>query len=160
MNESNFKITLLNDEPILKKIITDILFDLPEWFGIRKSTQEYIDVGSTLPSYVAYIDDKPIGFVSLKRNNHDELELYVLGVKKKYHQQGIGKKLLEKTIGYCKQNNIKSILVMTLDESYSPFDANYDATRKFYFAVGFKRVKVDTQIWGSSCPCLILKLNL
>lgn len=30
----NLNISLMNDENVLKKIIRDVLLDLPEWFGI------------------------------------------------------------------------------------------------------------------------------
>lgn len=156
----NYNISLINDEAELKKNIEDVLLDLPEWFGIPESTQEYIDKGSKLPTFVADIDNEPIGFISLKILNDDEIELYVLGVKRKYHRMGVGKKLINETISYCKANDIKRIIVMTLDESYEPFDANYDNTRKFYEAVGFTKIKVDSEIWGSTCPCLILKLEI
>lgn len=156
----NLDIQLINDEITLKQIIEDVLLDLPEWFGIPESTQEYIDKGSKMPSFVAYIDNHPIGFISIKTLNDDEIELYVLGVKKKYHRLGVGRKLLNETLKYCKANDVKRIIVMTLDESYEPFDINYDNTRKFYEAIGFIKMNVDTKIWGPTCPCLILKLEI
>lgn len=156
----NFNILLINDEVELKKIIEDVLLDLPEWFGIPESTQEYIEKGSKLPAIVVYISNEPIGFIALKTLNSDEIELYVLGVKRKYHRIGVGRKLINETISYCKEKGIKKLIVMTLDESYEPFDINYDNTRKFYEAVGFTKVKVDTDIWGSICPCLILELEI
>ena len=156
----NLNISLLNDENVLKKIIKDVLLDLPEWFGIPESTQEYIDEGSKLPTFVADIDNEHIGFITLKKLNNDEVELYVLGIKRNHHRKGIGRKLVNETINYCKAKNIKRIIVMTMDESYEPFDINYDNTRKFYEAVGFTKIKVDTDIWGLTCPCLILKLDI
>lgn len=161
MKENNqISILLLNDEQLLKNIIEEILLDLPEWFGIPESTQEYINEGCKLPTFVAYLHQETVGFISLKENSNSEVELYVLGVKRKYHRSGIGKMLISKTIQYCTEKRYKSIIVMTLDESYVPFDENYDATRKFYEAVGFNKVKVDNEIWGYACPCLILKLEL
>ena len=60
----NLNISLVNDENVLKKIIKDVLLDLPEWFGIPESTQEYIDEGSKLPTFVADIDNGHIGFIT------------------------------------------------------------------------------------------------
>lgn len=153
-------ILLLSNEQLLKNIIEEILLDLPEWFGIPESTQEYIIKGSKLPTFVAYLHQEAVGFISLKENSNSEIELYVLGVKRKYHRHGIGKTLISKVIQYCIEKRYKSILVMTLDESYVPFDKNYDATRKFYEAVGFIKIKVDNEIWGEYCPCLVLRLEL
>jgi len=156
----DLNISLANDENVLKKIIKDVLLDLPEWFGIPESTQEYIEVGSKLLTFVADIDNDHIGFIVLKKLNNDEVELYVLGIKRNHHRKGIGRKLVNETINYCKANDIKRIIVMTLDESYEPFNINYDNTRKFYEGVGFTKIKVDTDIWGSTYPCLILKLDI
>lgn len=83
-----------------------------------------------------------------------------MGIKRNHHRKGIGRKLVNETINYCKANDIKRIIEMTLDESYETFDINYDNTRKFYKGVGFSKIKVDTDIWGSTCPCLILKLDI
>lgn len=160
MTTNGLRVSLINDEIVLKKIIKDVLLDLPEWFGIPESTQEYINEGSKLPSFVAYIDNEPIGFASLKQLDFHETELYVLDVKRKYHRMGIGKKLINEILNYCKENNVKTLKVMTLDASYEPFDENYDNTRKFYQAVGFRKFKTDAEIWGLSCPCLILKLDI
>ena len=63
----NLNISLANDENVLKKIIKDVLLDLPEWFGIPESTQEYIEVDSKLPTFVADIDNDHIGFIALKK---------------------------------------------------------------------------------------------
>ena len=31
----------------------EVLFNLPEWFGLEKETRKYIDIASTLPMWVA-----------------------------------------------------------------------------------------------------------
>lgn len=154
--KSEIVISLLRDEKELKAIITEILLDLPEWFGIPESTKEYIEEGSKMPTFVAYIQDHPCGFVSMKKADADTLELYVIGVKKSYHRNGIGSQLIDHVENYAKCHNFSKLRVLTLDESYEPFDIPYDHTRKFYESFGFIKTKVDRAIWGENCPCLIM----
>ena len=154
------KIELIKDYKNKKNIIRSILYDLPEWFGIPESTEEYILEGSQLPTFVAYVESEGVGFITVKRTNKNELELFVLGIKRKYHHQGIGRKLFESVVEYAKENKYREITVMTVDESFIPFNEPYDNTRKFYYSLGFVKKRVDNEIWGSSCPCLIMKYNI
>lgn len=160
MKKNYIEIKEVIDNESKKQIIKSILYDLPDWFGIPESTEEYILEGSQLPTFAAYIENEGIGFITVKRTNENELELFVLGIKRKYHRLGIGKKLFESVIEFAKENKYREIRVMTVDESFKPFNEPYDNTRKFYYSLGFKKIKVDNEIWGSSCPCLIMKYTI
>lgn len=150
------KIKLITDFESKKRVIRSTLYDLPEWFGIPESTEEYILEGSQLPTFVAYVENESIGFITIKKVDEYQLELFVLGVKRKYHRLGIGKKLFENVVRYAKENNYKELNVMTVDESFKPFNKPYDNTRRFYYSLGFVKNRVDNEIWGSACPCLIM----
>ena len=92
------KIELIKDYKNKNQIIRSILYDLPEWFGIPESTEEYILEGSQLPTFVAYVESEGVGFITVKRISENEIELFVLGIKRKYDHQGIGRKLFESVI--------------------------------------------------------------
>lgn len=135
-------------------ITNHILRKLPEWFGIEESIIEYINGVKDTDFYVAYDSNIPIGFISIKANNKFTAEVYVLGVLKEYHNQGIGKKLLQKAEEILKDNKYKFIMVKTLGESHP--DVHYKNTRKFYSKVGFYPLEEIKEIWGKENPCLIM----
>ncbi len=79
----------------------EILDDLPEWFGIPDAKASYIEAASGLPMIAARQAGQLAGIVSLKLHTNYALELYVLGVKRKFHRQGIGRSLVEGAGGFC-----------------------------------------------------------
>ncbi|KXT80976.1 Acetyltransferase [Streptococcus oralis] len=63
-------------------VVAEILQDLPEWFGIPESTQDYIEGAKDLRAWVAYDGEQPVGFISLSYSSEDCAEIDCLGVKK------------------------------------------------------------------------------
>ncbi|HGS8637164.1 TPA: GNAT family N-acetyltransferase [Enterococcus faecalis] len=131
----------------------EVLFNLPEWFGLEKETRKYIDIASTLPMWVAKdVENKILGFITLSETSKDTVEIHCMAVKKRYHRKGIGKLLIESVETYSK-NNCFLIQVKTVDEgNYSV----YDHTIRFYESLGFKRLEVFPTLWDAWNPCLIL----
>ena len=90
-----------------KEIISrDILNDLPEWFGMPDSTEEYIKDSQDKPFLACFIDNEAAGFVVLNATSKDCADIFVMGIKKKYHRMGAGRKLndayeeMAKKLGY------------------------------------------------------------
>lgn len=138
-----------------KEIIAkNILYNLPEWFDIEESTKEYINNSKNLKFFAYYLNNIPVGFVSIIKHNDFSAEIYVIGVLKKYQNNNIGKELIKACESYCFENNIQFLQVKTLSEQHP--DKNYIITRKFYTNVGFKPLEVIPQIWGKNLPCLIM----
>ena len=138
-----------------KSIICDyILRALPDWFGVESSIIEYIEKVKTLPFYAAFENENPIGFVAIKKHNFFASEIFVMGVLKNYHRQGIGKKLIGLCEEYCKENNIEFLTVKTLDESRK--DESYAKTRLFYLSMGFRPIEVFPTLWDENNPCLLM----
>lgn len=136
------------------EIASEILFDLPQWFGIESSTREYILNCSKLPFIAIKLDKDNLGFISLKKLNDFSVEIYCMGVKKAYHHRGFGKKLILKAESLLKANGFKVFSVKTLGESHP--DSYYANTRSFYRACGFYDLEEFTEIWGKENPCLIM----
>jgi len=136
------------------KICEQVLRSLPEWFGNEASILEYIQGVRDKPLYAAFDDDTPIGFVSVETHNSYTCEIYVMGISKAYHKQGIGKKLVEVCVNFCQSKNMEFLTVKTLDES-AEYEY-YDRTRKFYLAMGFKPLQVFPLHWDADNPCLLM----
>ena len=144
----------INKRELKMEITKKVLTNLPKWFGIPESTEEYITNCADLPYWACYIEEIPVGFLSAKQNTPSTGEIYVMGIEESYHRKGIGKALFQRCYEWCKENNLEFLQVKTLDSS-SP-DPNYAITRKYYEHMGFKPFEVFDLLWGTGNPCLIM----
>lgn len=148
------QIKKLLDNEQKSNITNSILRKLPEWFGIEESIIEYVNGVKNSDFYGAFYLDTPVGFISVKSNNKYTSEIYVIGILKEYHNQGIGKKLLERAQEELSKNKVKFLMVKTLGNSHP--DKHYKCTREFYKNVGFYPLEEIKEIWGEENPCLIM----
>ena len=133
-------------------VVAEVLKDLPEWFGIPESTQAYIEEAKDLQVWAAYQESDLTGFVSLSYSSEDCAEIDCLGVKKAYQGRGIGSQLLA-TLESEASKNVDFLQVKTVAEGP---DKDYDRTNIFYGSLGFKKLEIFPQLWGSQNPCQIL----
>ncbi len=83
MVSSNSIIVTREKAPAKKQaIVREVLADLPEWFGLPASTQEYIDAAATLPLWVAKQDNQVIGFIDFDKTTQATGEINCMGVRK------------------------------------------------------------------------------
>lgn len=119
-------------------VVAEILRDLPEWFGIPESTQDYIEGAKDLRVWVACHDGNLAGFISLTYSSEDCAEIDCLGVKKNFQGQGIGSQLLF-TLESETAKTVDYLQVKTVAEGSNK---NYDRTNVFYRSVGFKKLEI------------------
>ncbi len=136
------------------KICNEILRALPLWFGIESSIQRYVSDTDGLTTFVAFVGDRPVGLVSIKTHNEYTVELYVLAVHPEFHRRGIGRLLVQAVEAHLKQLNYEFLSVKTLSPSRP--SAEYEKTRTFYTAIGFKPVEEFKTLWGEANPCLLM----
>ena len=135
-----------------EKISREILNDLPEWFGMPESTEEYITDSQDKPFIACFMDNEAVGFVVLNSTSVDCADIFVMGIKKKYHRMGIGTKLndayekLAKKLGYT-YTQVKTV--------QSGHYKEYDITNNFYKTVGYKELEVFPTLWDEWNPCQI-----
>ena len=129
-----------------------ILEELTEWFGMEDSREEYIRDAQKFPFWLAELDGKAVGFITLMQTSKAAAEIHCMGVKPAFHHQGIGKLLVDSLEEYAKPL-YKYLQVKTVDEGHY---ASYDKTIKFYESVGFARLEVFPTHWDAHNPCLIL----
>ncbi|MBQ6559727.1 MAG: GNAT family N-acetyltransferase [Erysipelotrichaceae bacterium] len=145
------------DETEKQQIARSVLEALPDWFGNPEAREDYILKSTDLPFFAAYDEERPIGFLCLKETGKDTVELCVMGVLKDYHRKGAGKTLVEK----AKEEAIK------LDYSFFQVKTvqmgiyeDYDATNRFYRALGFKEFEVFPSFWDEKNPCQVYVMSL
>ena len=135
-----------------EKISREILNDLPEWFGMPESTEEYITDSQDKPFIACFMDNEAVGFVVLNATSEDCADIFVMGIKKKYHRMGIGTKLndayekLAKKLGYT-YTQVKTV--------QSGHYKEYDITNNFYKSVGYKELEVFPTLWDEWNPCQV-----
>ena len=139
---------------VKQTIAAKILLDLPEWFGIEESTKEYIENVAKYPFVAAFDESEPIGFYSLREENKDVLDMYVLGVLKKYHKKGVGTLLQKYVDEYAKNHQYKYMMVLTLAEKVQ--NKEYLLTRNFYLKMNFTDFFQNDSIFDEFNPCQIM----
>ena len=123
-----------------------VLRDLPEWFGIEEATTAYIRDVAGLPTF-GFDGD---AILSLKLHTPRAAEIYVMGVRRARHGQGIGTALLRAAESYLSARGVEYLQVKTLGPS-DP-DAGYARTRAFYDARGFAPLEELHDLWERN-PC-------
>lgn len=149
-----YNFEFINSSDQKSDICSTILHFLPEWFGIESAITDYTEKVSSMPFWAAFDDELPIGFIALKIHNNYTCEIYVMGILKEYHRQGIGKKLTEWCEAFAMEQGYEYLTVKTLDSSAESGD--YEKTREFYAAVGFRPLEVFPLLWDEENPCLFM----
>lgn len=151
-------IQIVEDYNMKKAICEEVLRDLPEWFGIEEATQEYIESVSQYEMFALYKEDTLVGFYSVREENEDCLDMYVLGVKKEFHRQGYGRLLQNHVFEYARDLGYKYCMVLTLSKSHK--DLGYKKTRDFYHSMGFVDIYESNRIWDKANPTQIMVKKL
>ena len=135
-----------------QKIARSILEDLPEWFGIEESREAYIKDSEGKLFFAAFDNDLPAGFLYLNETGRDTAELYVMGVRKAYHRQGIGRALFETAKRTACEKGYSFLQVKTVKMGCYE---QYDDTNRFYQSLGFKEFEMIPDLWNVNNPCQI-----
>lgn len=129
-----------------------ILEALPDWFGIPEAREGYIAESVNKVFFCAFDREKPVGFLYLKETGRDTVELYVMGVLKEYHRQGIGRELFHRAKNAAGEQGYSFIQVKTVQMGKYE---EYDSTNKFYLSLGFQEFEVFPTLWDEWNPCQI-----
>jgi len=140
--------------PLLGKgqVCESVIRDLPDWFGIEEANRNYIEKADKLPTFVAKIDSEPVGFMSLLIHSPQSAELYVFGVLRDFHRQGIGRKLLHASESWLKEQGVQFVQAKTLAAEAE--DKNFEKTRQFYESADYVPLEVFPDLWDPHNPCL------
>jgi N-acetylglutamate synthase-like GNAT family acetyltransferase len=135
-------------------IARSILEGLPEWFGIQKAREEYIERAGELPMLAVSIGTEIIGFLSIANKTRVSSEIFVMGVRRDWHRRGVGKCLFNAVEADVAASGIRYLIVKTLSDK--PRNASYLLTRQFYASIGFEPIDELPELWGPDNPCLLM----
>ncbi|MBN2391956.1 MAG: GNAT family N-acetyltransferase [Anaerolineae bacterium] len=150
----NIEGPLLGQGPVCEKILRA----LPEWFGIEAATAQYIRDVDDLPTFVAWVNGRAVGFMTVKQHFPQAAELHVLGVLQEMHHRGVGRALFSAVEAYLHQQGVEYLQVKTLSASHP--DPGYAKTRLFYEAMGFRPLEEFKTLWDEANPCLLMVKTL
>ena len=147
----------IEDENRKSAIAREVLENLMEWFEVEESREGYIRDCREWPFFAAEKDGEEIGFLCLKETGSATVELAVMGVKKAYHRDGVGRMLFDAAKEYAAEAGYEFMQVKTVKMGCYE---DYDRTNRFYLGVGFKELEVFPLLWDEANPCQIYVMNL
>lgn len=158
------------DEQQKRQIARDVLYSLPDWFGLPESTKRYIEDSAKMPFW-AWCEEaaetgknslnvsgiipavgKREGFIALKETSRYTAEIYVMGVLPERHHGGIGRALYEEFERYARAQGYSFLQVKTVQSGHYE---EYDRTNAFYQAMGFRELECLPTLWDEWNPCQI-----
>lgn len=135
-----------------------ILRALPDWFGIESAIVEYVEQIDTLPTFLAMIADRVVGFLTISQHNEYSAEIHVMAIHPNVHRQGIGRALVRHAERWVGSEGVEYLQVKTLGPSRH--DEPFERTRAFYMAAGFRPLEEFKNLWDETNPCLIMVKKL
>lgn len=144
----------IDDVELKAGICRTVLEDLPAWFGLPEAINTYVEEVQHMPFLAVMGEDTPIGFLALKEHADKAAEVYVMGLDKTFHRQGIGRAMLAQAEIWLEKRGKRYLTVKTLSPGRE--DANYEKTRAFYAAMGFETLEEFPKLWDEKNPCLFM----
>ena len=135
----------------------DILRSLPNWFGIEEAIVHYCRDIEAMDTYIAEVEGSIVGFLTLNQHNPYTAEIHIIAVREEHHRCGVGHSLVNHVEQSLRSRSVEYLEVKTLGPSKP--SVQYDQTRDFYMAVGFRPIE-ETNLWGKANPCLIMIKHL
>ena len=140
------------------RIAREILEALPEWFGLPEARENYIKNSADQLFFTFRAESgEELGFLTLAPTGKDTVELAVMGVKKEHHREGIGRALFLAAKTAAREAGFSFLQVKTVRMGVYP---EYDATNRFYLALGFKEFEMMPELCGEENPCQIYVMSL
>lgn len=134
MNTKKLIVVLTPNES--EKACRDISSNLPEWFGIPEANERYAKGVRERFTLGYMISEVCIGMISLEFPFENTANIYWMGIRRDWHNKGIGKALLRHAEAICLERQVYSMSVETLSPKEN--DSSYLNTFKFYTKEGFK----------------------
>ena len=142
----------ITDKNEKETIGREVLYDLPEWFGLPESTKAYIKDSKDKDFLAGFVEGKVGGFIVLNPTSSDTAEIFVMGVKKEYHRLDLGTKLVKAYEQLAIGGGYSYSQIKTVKTGYY---GEYDITNDFYQAMGYVELECFPDMWDSWNPCQI-----
>ena len=94
-------------------------------------------------SFLAIFENKPVGTIRVRFINPNKTKIERLAVLKECRNKGVGRKLLEKAISFCKEKSVKGVMMNAqyyLKEYYESF--GFKAVGEPFVEAGIKHIEM------------------
>ena len=129
-----------------------IIAGLPDFFGLESGIEACAQAVRSEPGYVAVEDDSVVGFLTVEHPFHGCAEISWMAVERAHRGAGIGTALVERLAVDQAARGTALLVVMTSGDS-----VEYEPTRGFYIARGFRPAKTFPGWWESDLPLLLVR---
>lgn len=145
-------IHLIENKEQKAALCREVLRGLPDWFGIPEAIEEYAEACRELPLWADLDGERPRGFLAYRQTGPSAGEVYVMGVARSCHRQGVGQSLFRALHAYAKEAGCRFLTVKTVEMGRY---AAYDGTNLFYRSLGFTELECFPDLWGPANPCQV-----
>lgn len=134
-------------------VCASIIAELPDWFARPDANRLYAEMAATLDMVGCFAGNDVAGFASLTQHFDTTGEIYLLAARRRWHGTGLGRALVGAAESWARARALRFLMVKTLGPSHP--DPAYEASRRFYRAMGFQPIEEIQDIWPGN-PCLLL----
>lgn len=120
---------------LAKDLCCIIVAKLPGYFDLPEANEYYAEGVKTRTNIAAKLDGQYVGFVSIEFPYSTNASIFWMAILPEYHNQGIGKQLIESACNLAITKGSNTITVDTLSPKNA--DENYLKTYNFYLKNGF-----------------------
>ncbi len=152
----------MSDAPIIRAavlsdqaIVEHILRALPDWFGIEESLVQYVRDSAAMESWIAEVNQSPVGFITLNHHFPHATEIHCIAVLREHHRSGVGRALVQHAERLLRGRGVEFLQVKTLGPS-RPCEC-YDRTRRFYEGMGFVALEEFKTLWPGNPALQLVK---
>lgn len=140
-----------------ERICREILTALPDWFEDRQSVEEYAKGCRELPLWAHMEEGAAVGFIAFRPTGPKAGEIYVMGVRRERHKNGIGRGLFRALYEYAGRAGFRFLTVKTVQMGCYP---DYDGTNLFYKSLGFTELECFPGLWDEANPCQVYIMDV
>jgi GNAT superfamily N-acetyltransferase len=110
--------------------------ELPKWFGRTEANAAYKRGIATRDCYATKIDQTVTGLIALDYHFATTCNLWWLAVSPPFHRHGVGRALVDHARNEARKRSCHYAAVETVSPRIE--NPEYEQTRRFYSALGFK----------------------
>jgi ribosomal protein S18 acetylase RimI-like enzyme len=139
-------------EPDDASACESIIAGLPDFFGLESGIEACRQAVRSEPGYVAVEHDAVVGFLTVEHPFPECAEISWMAVERTHRGAGIGTALVERLASDLAAAGTTLLLVMTSGDA-----TEYEPTRGFYVARGFRPAKTFPGWWEADLPLLLVR---
>lgn len=135
-----------------------IMRGLPDWFSHEGGLADCAKAVRSRSGWVAEEDGRVLGFATWEQRTPATAEVTWMAVEWSRHHGGVGTAIIEAVCADLRERGYSLALAMTSAAAKEPVPGpdSYEATRRFWFARGFRPL-IELDIWDTNIALLMVR---